>query len=204
PCGCKARIFIRADTINPDEVTVKYHWEHNGHMPGSVNDLRTAPLQRSLRRMVHDLVESHLDWKSIKALLRIDNAKLDAILFREYEELLQSVRVNYHVVKYAIDKAFRRRAFLAPEMKASLQKWGAKIEESRGFFVHECLDAIEEGTFTFGFMSEWQRQVMRDCGDLVCLDSTHKTCVVVLAIAAICTHWSISRMSQGKEFLYAG
>ncbi|KAI7851458.1 hypothetical protein BDC45DRAFT_467240, partial [Circinella umbellata] len=67
----------------------------------------------------------------------------------------------------------RRQSQFDPSMVISLNKWGAKILQERGYYTSKNLDRFEEGMFFFAFMS----QLLKENGDLVCLDSTHKTCV---------------------------
>ncbi|KAI7850139.1 hypothetical protein BDC45DRAFT_519087 [Circinella umbellata] len=71
----------------------------------------------------------------------------------------------------------RRQSQLHPSIANSLINWGTKIQNERGYFTSKNLDRHEEGMFFFAFMSQWQLKLLKENGDLVCLDSTHKTCV---------------------------
>ncbi|KAI7848820.1 hypothetical protein BDC45DRAFT_522384 [Circinella umbellata] len=65
----------------------------------------------------------------------------------------------------------RRQSQLHPLMANSLMKWETKIRYKRGYFTSKILiDMKRDCSFCIYLLK-------KENGDLVCLDSTHKTCV---------------------------
>ncbi|KAG2216418.1 hypothetical protein INT45_001375 [Circinella minor] len=170
--------FVNNDSVDKNMIMVQYRRKHTGHEPGSNIDTTSGALPRFVMEFIQAQVEKSLTWRNIKHMLRLDKDVLENILDSEdYDQLPQSVRIDYHHVYYVMKIHLRRQSQLHPSMANSLMKWGTKIQHKRGYFASKNLDRYEEGMFFFAFMSQWQLKLLKENGDLVSLDSTHKTCV---------------------------
>ncbi|KAI7858893.1 hypothetical protein BDC45DRAFT_286145 [Circinella umbellata] len=117
-------------------ITVQYRCKHTGHEPGSNIDTTSGTLPRFVMEFIQAQAEKSLTWRNIKHMLRLDKGVLENILDSEdYDQLPQSVRIDYQHVYYAMKIHLRRQSQFDPSM------------------------------------------LLKENGDLVCLDSTHKTCV---------------------------
>ncbi|KAG2220710.1 hypothetical protein INT45_012574 [Circinella minor] len=170
--------FVNKDSEDKNMITVQYRRKHTGHESGSNIDTTSGTLPRFVMKFIQAQVEKSLTWRNIKHMLRLDKDVLENILDSEnYDQLPQSVRIDYHHVYYVMKIHLRRQSQHHPSMADSLIKWGTKIQNERGYFTSKNLDRYEEGMFFSAFMSQWQLKLLKENGDLVCLDSTHKTCV---------------------------
>lgn len=77
-CGCNAHIWIRKQ-LGSDQIDVEYHWQHNGHTPRSIKDMRESRMSERVKLWVDSRIAEGLDWRSIKDLIRIDDEILDKV-----------------------------------------------------------------------------------------------------------------------------
>lgn len=119
---------------------------------------------------------------NIKAMLRIEKATLARLI--EYGTGAQvpiALKVNYQQVRYQMQKVLDRRAKLDPKFARSLELWGVKIQNDNepinGFWMERNMELYECGMFVVAFLSQWQLKILRQEGDMVCMDSTHNTCI---------------------------
>ncbi|KAI8061613.1 hypothetical protein BC940DRAFT_310262 [Gongronella butleri] len=66
---------------------VTFSWKHEGHVPGSLDDLVSAPLPPSVKAALATLVDESLTWRNIKDALRLDRATLSRILGGDVENV---------------------------------------------------------------------------------------------------------------------
>ncbi|KAG2227753.1 hypothetical protein INT45_004795, partial [Circinella minor] len=158
-CNCQAGFtaFVNNDSVDKNMIMVQYRRKHTGHEPGSNIDTTSGTLPRFVMEFIQAQVEKSLTWRNIKHMLRLDKDVLKYILDSEdYDQLPQSVRIDYHHVYYVMKIHLRRQSQLHPSMANSLMKWGTKIQHERGYFASKNIDRYEEGMFFFAFMSQWQ------------------------------------------------
>ncbi|KAI8059011.1 hypothetical protein BC940DRAFT_351378 [Gongronella butleri] len=71
-CNCTAKIKISCSEQDPLNATVTYYWRHEGHVPGSLDDLISAPLPLPVKEALATLVDESLTWRNIKNAIRVD------------------------------------------------------------------------------------------------------------------------------------
>lgn len=86
--GCKAHFWLRK-ALDSEEVTIEYRNEHNGHDPNTIKDMTASMLPRQVKRWIEEKVDSGLNWRAIKPMLRISADVLDSV--RTLSVLDQSV-----------------------------------------------------------------------------------------------------------------
>jgi hypothetical protein len=154
-----AKIEVSSLGPNPKTVQVVYHFKHNGHVPGSLNDLKVVGLSDGLKNVIYNLVDQNLTWVNIKHLIRLDRTKLASILNGETTNIPEAMRVSYNTVYYAVKKCMERRAYLNVDMVTRLRQWGNEKIAPEGFFFERNLDEHQRGMYVFAFMSRWQLNV---------------------------------------------
>lgn len=60
---------------------MEFQDKHEGHTPGTLRDMASSMLTIHVRQWIEEKVESGLNWKAIKAMLRIDTDILDSVSF---------------------------------------------------------------------------------------------------------------------------
>ncbi|KAI8144538.1 hypothetical protein BJV82DRAFT_712487 [Fennellomyces sp. T-0311] len=126
-------------------VNIKYHWIHQGHQPNSIADMRSAPISRETKEIIEQLVERDLTWTTIKNMIRLDKARLGAILSRDFTNVPHVLRTSYQEVYYAM----------------------TKILQENGHWTSKNLSSYQEGMFLFAFMSDWQLTVLNLDGNII-------------------------------------
>lgn len=160
PCNCPVVIKAKCLESSPDVVHIEYRWRHENHIPGSVEDLKKAPISRQAREMIHNMVDQNMNWASIQNVLRVDHKSLKDIMAGDGDGIPAILRIGYQQVYYAMRSCMDKRAkFNKSDLKASLEQWGDKIANEDGYSIYHSMDDIQEGMFLFAFMSSWQLQV---------------------------------------------
>ena len=137
-----------------------YYWRHEGHVPGSLDDLVSAPLPLPVKEALATLVDESLTWQNIKNAIRVDRATLKRIIGGNFEDVPMAMRINYHEVYHQMSLSVNSKARLDKDMQASLRAWSAKIAEDDGHsFFDDDLQCEELGAFSFAFMGGWQYEV---------------------------------------------
>lgn len=77
--GCLAK-FTKIIFFN-GEVEVKYAWKHINHDPLAVSDIVSSRLPASIKLWIRKQVDSNMDWKAIKACLRMTEQSLDNVSY---------------------------------------------------------------------------------------------------------------------------
>lgn len=160
PCNCPVVIKAKCLESSPDVVHIEYRWRHENHIPGSVEDLKKAPISRQAREMIHNMVDQNMNWASIQNVLRVDHKSLKDIMAGDGDGIPAILRIGYQQVYYAMRSCMDKHAkFNKSDLKASLGQWGDKIANDDGYSTYHSMDDIQEGMFLFAFMSSWQLQV---------------------------------------------
>lgn len=107
--GCKAYIWFRKRP-EKSEIEIEYGWQHTGHTPLSLKDMRDSMMSDRVRDWVNSRVDEGLDWRAMKDLLRIEveankqlraSAKADFTRFihaatsDDFEDVWQEIQVTY-------------------------------------------------------------------------------------------------------------
>ncbi|KIJ46977.1 hypothetical protein M422DRAFT_249256 [Sphaerobolus stellatus SS14] len=153
--GCMAKIYA-CQPFGSDKVKVIYDWEHTGHNPVSLDDMPASRNPDDVRTWLDNKVSEGFDQKAIKAMLRMST-----------EELLE-ITPDVDAVPYSIKIS---------AMDIYNAKWLEKLCEAGWNTLYEPTpgEEIRDG-FTLALCSPWQKQLIAEYGDTVCLDSTHNTC----------------------------
>jgi hypothetical protein len=153
---------VRSTESDPSMVTITYNWQHDGHIPGSVRDMASSPISAGARNALSRLIENKMDWRSIKHLIRSDQRTLGNIM-DSGAPLLESVRIDYNAVYYAMAKRMEKLANLDKNLASSLDLWKKEITDDGGHCFTRDLDSINSGmgVFVFGFCTAWQLTVSR-------------------------------------------
>lgn len=158
-CGCTSEIVVTSHGSDLKNVVVAYNFEHIGHVPGSIDDLRAVGVPAEIRDVIVSLVERNLTWVNIKHMIRMDRVALERILNGETTNIPESIQVSYQTVYYAIKKCMEGRAYLDKNMVGSLRLWGSQKIQPDGHYLAKNLDQHQRGMYFFAFMSNWQLQV---------------------------------------------
>jgi hypothetical protein len=93
---------------------ITYHWKHVGHIPTSINDMRSGPANPTVIAFIQEQIENNMTWYNIKNMLRLDEAIVGAMLNENAPTSIPlSLNINYSDVYYA--------------MKKHLEKWPTYI-----------------------------------------------------------------------------
>ncbi|KAI7873429.1 hypothetical protein K492DRAFT_223953 [Lichtheimia hyalospora FSU 10163] len=145
-----------------DVVHVEYTWRHENHIPGSIEDLETAPISRHARDMIHSMVDQNMNWASIQNVLRVDEKSLQDMMTGDGNGIPAILRTGYNRVYYAMRTCINKRAkFNKGDLESSLEHWSEKIGNEDGYSKYVTMDNIQEGMFLYAFTSSWQLQ--NDC-----------------------------------------
>lgn len=164
-CGCTAKILatVLATADNKNIIKVTYQWEHVGHVPGSVEDLRTGPSSRYVSNFILEQVEKNMTWVNIKNMIRLDKSVLiKALEQNDVDTVPLTMGIKYQDVYYALKKAMEKKAYFDKDFKKSIELWGQKIVNDpifKGYFYSKNLETFEHGMFLVAFMSKWQLDV---------------------------------------------
>ncbi|KAI8328318.1 hypothetical protein BC941DRAFT_445183 [Chlamydoabsidia padenii] len=138
----------------------------------------SAPISRDARLALQKLIENKMTWISIKHLLRQDANQLALIMeMGENANIEESMRLTYQSVYYQMNKTMKSKSQLDTDLAKSLVMWKEKIVQSGGYCFTKNMQTMNDGMFAFAFCSQWQMNCLRKDGRIVCLDSSHKTCV---------------------------
>lgn len=113
-------------------------------------------------------------------MLRLDKDVLNDLLLTGSEaQIPLSLSIKYHHVYYALIKVMNERARLDKDFVKSINLWNVKIttDNPSGYFKSRNLDEYINSAFFVSFLSDWQLSLLMKDSDMVCLDSTHKTCI---------------------------
>lgn len=75
--GCPAKLNVVKR--NEGSFFVKYYWKHEKHDPNATSDIVDSRVSDEIRAWIEEHVDKHMDWKSIKALLRLNAEDLDRV-----------------------------------------------------------------------------------------------------------------------------
>jgi hypothetical protein len=81
--GCPVRLSV--DYLNNGQVLVKYIWKHQFHDPTNIEEMIESKLPDDVKQWIAEKVSLEMDWKSIKAVLRLS------------EDTLNEVQYTYHI-----------------------------------------------------------------------------------------------------------
>lgn len=65
--------------MTDNTIHVSYKWKHLNHDPANFEEYTKSRLPVELKEWIMKNVEQDLDWKQIKNLLRLDEARLDEV-----------------------------------------------------------------------------------------------------------------------------
>lgn len=138
--------------------------------------MRESRLSPEIKQWIQDAVEKHLDWKSIKNLLRLTEEDLELLESLEKSTTFPpALLVNYHDVQNVITRKLNNLSRKHYQDKTSVQLWMKYLKEQKRretlFIQHPGDDA----PFLVSWISPWQLNLLKTAKEW-CIDSTHKTC----------------------------
>ncbi|SAM06207.1 hypothetical protein [Absidia glauca] len=155
------------------KIEVVYNWVHANHDPFDIEDIAHSRLPLELRNWIVDCVDRHMNFKSIKSLLRLNIDQLDELegsisggRFPPALIIKQQDVVN--IINEKLNKISRRH----PVDRISVNKW---LEYLQSKNHHTFFFDQENGPFVVGWYSQWQKELLEGALDW-CVDSTHHTC----------------------------
>ena len=104
-CNCQVgfTVFVNNKSVDKNVITVQYRRKHTGHEPGSNIDTKSGTLPRFEINFIQEQVEKSLAWRNIEHMLCLDDDVLENILdSEEYDQLPQSIIIDYHHLYYAM------------------------------------------------------------------------------------------------------
>ncbi|KIJ31011.1 hypothetical protein M422DRAFT_267433 [Sphaerobolus stellatus SS14] len=176
-CECSASIYA-CQPFGTDAVDIIYKWQHTVHDPASLKDLQTSRNPNEVRTWLDERVCQGFDQKALKAMLRMTPDQLrEASITPDAERLPFSIKIGpmdmYNAVRRKVDVDTR----LAPELGESIGAWIERLKEDGWSILYDKTPGEEaHGGWTLGLCSPWQKELILEYGDTVCLDSTHSTC----------------------------
>jgi hypothetical protein len=89
--------------MNKDVVKVTYHWQHVGHIPTSIDDVRRGPAHRAIKEFIQEQVDNNMTWYNIKNMLRLDKDILSNILNEDnIENVPIGLQIKYNDAEIAV------------------------------------------------------------------------------------------------------
>ncbi|KAJ7660131.1 hypothetical protein DFH06DRAFT_1472232 [Mycena polygramma] len=175
--GCDSYIYLRK-VHGQDLVKIEYCWEHDGHEPGTIQDMAGSMLPIRVKEWIENRVDEGLDWKAIKPLLRLDALILDQLDAGTFTDLPESLRIAQTDVYNAIRRRLRKLAHLDPDGTRSLSLWKEKLGSLGYSVLYEPVSAQarDENSYVFAIVSPWQKKLLLKYNKVACFDSTHNTC----------------------------
>ncbi|CAO1625018.1 unnamed protein product [Parajaminaea phylloscopi] len=173
-CDCR---FIALHHPTEDRVRIEWSGSHN-HPLATAHSLSQGQLAPEVRAWIQARVREGQGWQEIKELLRYDPEEVRRLYLNGIVPDAMFVK-DYHV--HAI---VRRELLLLSRKATGLQQsfagWADEIQAAGGATLH--LERTPAGgnqlyTWVFAFASKWQRELLCRPASIICLDSTHCTCV---------------------------
>lgn len=189
-CGCPSK-FMVCQRVNNGALEVEWFWEHLGHNPFTIDNMRRQRMSTPLRAWLDNRVLAGLTWKTVSKLLQSPDLfpvsthippcvaglltpsllELDVSL----SQVPEAFKVSYQDVQNLICKTATNLSELDRNVVTSLSKWAVKLR-GMGCICHNQISHSPNAKVIFIFMSAWQKEQLRVHGcDLVCIDSTHNT-----------------------------
>ncbi|KIJ38350.1 hypothetical protein M422DRAFT_259002 [Sphaerobolus stellatus SS14] len=153
---CNASIYTCQEP-GKDTVSVKFNWEHTGNDPTSTKDLGASRNAEAVHEWLneYELKEITPDSECMPYSLKISPMDI------------------YNAIHRKIDVDTR----LSPSLNESLEAWVQRLDEEGWVTLYEKIPGEEaRNGFTLGLCSPWQKKLIGEYGDTVCLDSTHNMC----------------------------
>ncbi len=85
-------------------------------------------------------------------------------------------RIHYMRVYNLLYKKITRDSQKDADPNESLRRWAETLANEEYFIVHRNI-GVSPSTFIFGWSSPWQKQILANHQDIICLDATHDTCI---------------------------
>ncbi|KAI9357444.1 hypothetical protein BD770DRAFT_93248 [Pilaira anomala] len=151
-CGCTARIVKKMLTNKTIEVI--YTWKHINHDPSKITEVLN---ERMDPEVIHWVKGHHMDWKSIKNVLRLKEDNLDDI---ETTNVLPFSMLNrYKTVQNVIAAHFTELSRKHTNVIRSLELWIKYLCEEKGYMAEYIQYPGEGAPFLIHWMSSWQMNV---------------------------------------------
>ncbi|KIJ38181.1 hypothetical protein M422DRAFT_259086 [Sphaerobolus stellatus SS14] len=100
------------------------------------------------------------------AELKVDNTPLP-----------YSIKISAQDIYNVVRRKAKHETILAPEIGESVKLWMERLWGTRWSTLYELTPGEEgRGGYTLAFVSPWQKKLIGEYADTVCLDSTHNTC----------------------------
>jgi hypothetical protein len=129
--GCKAQIYLCkiCDADPATALEVEFQWEHCGHKPGTLQDMRQLNLSAGAKKWLHDLIINHnMDYKQIKNLLWLDKSILDALKSGgSITSVPESLLISDNHIYNHIRKRLLEAVCLDKDGFCSLELWQEKL-----------------------------------------------------------------------------
>lgn len=149
------------------ETTLGEHG-HN-HVPGSIDDVQYLSLSKSAKSMLRGELEKGYSQRKVRLAMRKE-FRANPEMYTPRDTYVNSKEV-YNIYRGVQERAYRKHR----DEAISTRLWLENLRAEEGFSVFFS-DNFQE-TFSFGFVSPWQRSLLRSTSAF-CLDATHKTTAI--------------------------
>ncbi|KAK3805237.1 MAG: hypothetical protein JOS17DRAFT_768795 [Linnemannia elongata] len=157
-----------------DAVEVVYRWRHNHD--DSAKARSKMPLSGIELEWVKKMAADGLDWKSIKARLRLDNWSLRQLEDQEsLDALPPCLYMLYDDVRTVVYRNRTQLSRKAVSPSYSVKLWLDQIKDEGGKSMFKDEAAQSKDHYLFAWCTRFQLKIMKDNTTIVCMDSTHKT-----------------------------
>ncbi|CAO3576831.1 unnamed protein product [Absidia cylindrospora] len=154
--NCTARILKHH--MDDDSVVVDYKWIHTNHNPADIDDYIRSRLHIDIQDWIKKHVDLHMDWKTIKSLLRLNAQELDELENNVGGRTYFPPRllIKHQDVKNVIYRKLNQLARKHPVDRTSVRLWFdyLKSKDYTTFFNEN-----HGGPFVVSWFCPWQKTV---------------------------------------------
>lgn len=171
--GCPVEIRVQK-LRGQDAVVVRYRWRHNHD--DSAKARSKMPLSGIELEWIKKMAADGLDWKSIKARLRLDNWTLRQLEDQEtLDTLPPCLYMLYDDVRTVVYRNRTQISRKAISPSYSVKLWLDQIKDEGGKSMYKDEAAQDNDRYLFAWCTRFQLKIMKDNTTIVRMDSTHKT-----------------------------
>ncbi|KIJ39643.1 hypothetical protein M422DRAFT_257471 [Sphaerobolus stellatus SS14] len=170
----KQRNCAPSTKCNSDLFEIKDFWKHNNHDPARLRDMQESRNPDAVREWLDTRVNEGFNQKSIFTFLftsRVTYLKVDNT------SLPYSIKSSAQDIYKAARRKAKHETILAPEIGENVKLWMEWLRGTGCSTLYEPTPGEEgRGGYTLVFVSPWQKKLIGEYADAMCLDPTHNTC----------------------------
>lgn len=122
-------------------------------------------------------IEEGFTWKTIKPLIRLESGAYDTVI-SSLADLPEELMIHYQYFYNIFYKKVVSESHKDPNEHKSLEKWCENLQTRNYKVLLRQNNAGSIDQLLVAWVSPWQIELFKTHSKVVCLDSTHDTCVV--------------------------